>query len=132
MLQSKFVDKIKTHILCSITISENRNVYEIMWKKYGIAGEATDDNRAHAHFMLHSKGYKHTLRICNTAFFSPCNSDFTRAPQIYVIYILPLLFRYDFCVISSLDLSKITIESISFNFSYSGTRGYQNSPRDWL
>jgi hypothetical protein len=28
----KFVEKIKTHLLCSITFFENRAVYEIMWK----------------------------------------------------------------------------------------------------
>ena len=28
----KFVEKIKTHILCSITFPENRTVFEIMWK----------------------------------------------------------------------------------------------------
>ena len=27
----KFVEKIKTHILCSITVPENRVGYEIMW-----------------------------------------------------------------------------------------------------
>jgi len=31
---------------------ENRVVYEIMWKKYCTAGQATDDNMAHAHCML--------------------------------------------------------------------------------
>ena len=45
--------KFKTHILCPETFfPENRAVYEIMWKKYGTAGQATDDNMAHAHFML--------------------------------------------------------------------------------
>ena len=43
MLQTKVVEKIKTHILCSITFSENRAVYEIMWEKCGRAGQATDD-----------------------------------------------------------------------------------------
>jgi hypothetical protein len=38
---------------------ENRAVYEIMWKKYGTAGQATDDNVAH--FMLYTSGYKHTF-----------------------------------------------------------------------
>ena len=28
----KGVDKIKTHILCSVTFSRNRAVYEVMWK----------------------------------------------------------------------------------------------------
>ena len=32
--------------------SENRAVYEIMWKKYCRAGQATDDNMAHTLFML--------------------------------------------------------------------------------
>jgi len=33
-------------------VVENRFIYEIMWKKYCRAGEATDDNMAHAHCML--------------------------------------------------------------------------------
>jgi len=32
MSQAKVVKKIEAHILCSITSSENRAVYEIMWK----------------------------------------------------------------------------------------------------
>jgi hypothetical protein len=28
----KFVDKIKTHIMCSIIVFEKRGFYEIMWK----------------------------------------------------------------------------------------------------
>ena len=33
MFQTKVVEKIKTHILWSVTFfSENRAVYEIMWK----------------------------------------------------------------------------------------------------
>jgi len=53
MFQKNVVEKIKTHILCSITFfSENRTVYEIMWgKKYCRAGQVTDDNMAHAHCM---------------------------------------------------------------------------------
>ena len=34
------------------------------------AGLATDDNMTHAHCMLDTKGYKHTLTVCNTYFFS--------------------------------------------------------------
>jgi len=29
-----FVEKIKTHILCSVTFFENRTVFEKTWKKY--------------------------------------------------------------------------------------------------
>jgi hypothetical protein len=32
MFQTNFVDKIQTHILCSVTFSENLAVYEIMLK----------------------------------------------------------------------------------------------------
>jgi hypothetical protein len=32
MFQTKVVEKIKTHILCSVMFSENRAVYEKMWK----------------------------------------------------------------------------------------------------
>jgi hypothetical protein len=30
----KFLDKIKTHILCPIIFPKNRVVYEIMWKNF--------------------------------------------------------------------------------------------------
>jgi len=53
MLQTKAVEEIKTHILCSKTLYfENRAVYEIMSKQYCRARQATDDNMAHAHCML--------------------------------------------------------------------------------
>jgi len=35
---------------------------------YRTAGLATDDNMAHVHCMPDNKGYKYTLRICNTYF----------------------------------------------------------------
>ena len=43
MFQTKFVEKVKTHILCAISFFDNRTVYEIR-KCYSRAGEATDDN----------------------------------------------------------------------------------------
>ena len=41
-----------THFVFSNFFFEKRTVYEIMWKKYCRAGQATDDNMAHAHCML--------------------------------------------------------------------------------
>ena len=38
--------------------------------KYCVAGQATDDNTAHAHCMLVTYSYKHTLTICNIYCFS--------------------------------------------------------------
>jgi transcription initiation factor IIE alpha subunit len=49
MFQTEVVQKIKAHVLCSVTFSENCAVYEIMWKN---AVEATDDNMARALCML--------------------------------------------------------------------------------
>jgi hypothetical protein len=44
MFLTKVVGKIKTHILRPIRVSENGAVYEIMWKKYGRARQATNDD----------------------------------------------------------------------------------------
>jgi hypothetical protein len=53
-MKDKTVEKVKTHILCSITFFffENHVFYEIMWKNIVEAGQATEDNLAHAHCML--------------------------------------------------------------------------------
>ena len=54
MFQTHAVEKIKTHILCPITFFfyETRAVYEKNVEKYCRAGQATDDNIAHAQWML--------------------------------------------------------------------------------
>jgi len=52
MFQTKVLEKIKTHILCSFFFLENPAVCEIIWKKYCRAGHATDDNAAYMHCMM--------------------------------------------------------------------------------
>ena len=53
MFHTKVVEKIKTHILCSVTFFPKIvPFFEIMWKKYFRAGQPTDDNMARAHCML--------------------------------------------------------------------------------
>jgi hypothetical protein len=42
MFQTKVVQKVKTHILYLIFFSDNRAVYDIMWKKHSRAEQATD------------------------------------------------------------------------------------------
>ena len=37
--------------------------YGVTWKKHCRAQQATDDDMAHAHYMLHTYVYKHVLRI---------------------------------------------------------------------
>jgi len=59
IFQTKLVEKIKTHILCPIRGNMG---------KYFRAGRTGDCNMSHAHCMQDTKGYKHTLRTCNTAF----------------------------------------------------------------
>ena len=45
-VSDKFVEKIKTYILCSIRFffPESRVLYEINVENYGIAGQATEGN----------------------------------------------------------------------------------------
>jgi len=44
MFQAKLVEKIKTHVLRSITFHENRDVSETMRRKYGTTGQTIDEN----------------------------------------------------------------------------------------
>ena len=48
------------------------------------AGQATDNNMAHAHYMLDDRGYKCTPRISNTLLFEG-NNSYTNAPRCYII-----------------------------------------------
>jgi len=43
MFQTNYVEKIKTHVLCLVTFSENRAVY-VNVEKYGRARQAIDDH----------------------------------------------------------------------------------------
>jgi hypothetical protein len=71
MFDTKVVEKIKTHILCSVNFFSK--IAPFMRKcenKNCRAGQATDDNMAHAHFILDTQGYKQKLTICKTYCFS--------------------------------------------------------------
>jgi len=46
--QTKFVEKIATHILCSIFFSRKSCRLGDDMQKYGRAGQATDDNLSHS------------------------------------------------------------------------------------
>jgi hypothetical protein len=60
----------QTHIWHSITFFFEKCAVWDNVQKFCRAGLATNDNLAHAHFILDTKVYKHTLRICNTYCFS--------------------------------------------------------------
>ena len=66
-------------------------------EKHCTAGQATDDNMAHAHCMLDTKVYKYTRRICNIPYLLLfyCNDGCTKVPQCYVkptLLVLLVLF----------------------------------------
>ena len=89
MFQTKVVETIKTHILCSIAFFKNRATYEVMWKNIV---EATDDNMVHVHYMLGTQVYKHTLRICNTYCFPLQQRLHKRSSMLCYTY-LPVLLK---------------------------------------
>jgi hypothetical protein len=62
MFQLKVVEKIKTHILWSITFFRKSCHLWDNVEKYSTAGQAIDDNVAHAHCMLDTWGYENTLK----------------------------------------------------------------------
>ena len=59
-VSDKFVEKIKTHILFSITFSRKSWLVWYHVGNCGRAGQATGDNMAHAHCRLNNRGYTHT------------------------------------------------------------------------
>jgi len=71
MLQTKVLEKIKTHISCSINFFLFKSC--CLWdnvEKYCRATQATEDTMGHAHCMQDTWGYKQALRICDTYCFS--------------------------------------------------------------
>ena len=62
----KCVEKIKTHMLCSVTYSffEKRAFYNTMWNNIVEPGRP-EMTKVHGTCMLDTKVYKYTLRTCN-------------------------------------------------------------------
>ena len=105
MYQTEFVEKIKTHILCSITFFFRKSCR--LWdnvEKYCRAGQSTDGNMAHAHCVLHTSGYKHFLRICNIN----CFSTITRVARTRLIVTLKMHCLCCLSVLTS-SLNKVHI-----------------------
>jgi len=70
-VQIKFVENIKSNVLCSIFFFRKSCHLWDSVEKYCRAGEATYDNMAHARCLMDTEGYKYRLRIHNTYRFSP-------------------------------------------------------------
>jgi hypothetical protein len=56
MFQTEVVEKIKTHILCSVTFFSKIMPFMRYVEIFCRVGQATDDNMAHAHCMLDNSG----------------------------------------------------------------------------
>jgi len=69
MFQTKVLEKIKTHILCSITFSENRAVYEIVWTNI-VEPDRPQMTIRRMRVACWIPKATNTLRICNTFCFS--------------------------------------------------------------
>jgi hypothetical protein len=94
MFHKIVVQKIETHILCSKTfVRKSFHLWDNV-QKYCGARQATEDVIAHAHYMLDTQGYKHTLRIRSTY----CLSTATMVARtrhdvtLYVLYIASIVF----------------------------------------
>jgi hypothetical protein len=59
-----------------------------------MAGQATDDNMAHAHYMLATKCYKHALRIRSTYCLSTTNCLHEHSSMLRYRYIACLVNYY--------------------------------------
>jgi len=70
MFQTKIAEKTKTHFFYSISVSENRAVYEIMWKNILLPDRPQITIWRQTRCILDNRGYKHNPRICNTYCFS--------------------------------------------------------------
>jgi hypothetical protein len=112
MFQTKFVEKIKTHILCSVMFSKNCAVCEIKWKK--TAGQATDDNIIQrTRFACWITKARHTLRICNILLLHG-NYGNANAPQFYVVRTLLVLLNI---IYISFKLQRVKVSTASVNSS---------------
>jgi len=55
MFQAKAVEKIKTHVLCLLNVSENSVLYEIMWKNTAEPDRPQMSYVAQANIQTHSE-----------------------------------------------------------------------------
>ena len=90
MFQTEVVEKIKTHILCSVTFFlENRAVYEIMWENTVERGRPQM-----AIWRMRSACWVPKATNTHSQYVilpSHCNGGCTNAPQRYVARTLPVL-----------------------------------------
>jgi hypothetical protein len=86
MFQTKFVEKLKTHILCLIVFFRKSCHLRDDVEEYvkDIQAHRWQCNMAHVLCMLVILDYRHTLRIWNTYCFFHSNYGYTNMAQYYV------------------------------------------------
>ena len=72
-------------------------------EKYCRAGQATDDNTAHALWMLDNQGYRHS----HSEYVIIIAFGYTKAPQCYVMRTLPVLFSFFFIFVKVTHHSQV-------------------------
>jgi len=94
----KLVEKMKTHIVCSITFFFRKSC--LLWHNVGICGtakQATNDNTTWLCMLDNWKPETHTQNMQHLSFFHG-NTGYVNAPHYYVICILPVLaWRTSIC-----------------------------------
>jgi len=78
--------------LCQIILFTKSCLLRGVVAQYCWVREATDDNMAYARCVLHTLGYRHTLRICDTYSFS-MQQRLNDAPPRYGTRELPVSFN---------------------------------------
>jgi hypothetical protein len=104
MSQTEFVEKIKTHILCSVNfLRKSCRLWENV-EKCDTAGQVTGDKMAHAHCVLDTQDHRHTLTVCNTHWFSIATMV-TRTRLIVTLYV-HWLYCYEIRMMCLRDIGK--------------------------
>jgi len=92
MFQTKVIEKIKTHILCSVTFFENRAVNEIMWNNtvYPDRPQMTIWRMHIACWITKIQTHTH-----NVQYLLPFHGDSgcTNEPLFYVVHTVPVLLN---------------------------------------
>ena len=123
MFHTKIVAKTKTHILSSVTFTDNRAVYEIMWKRMVETGRPqmtiwrriacwiSKTTRAQEYARDRALTPTHTHTHTYVTHYFPTAQWFVNSPQCYVIRALPLtcILAFSFCRQFSFSVAHVLV-----------------------
>jgi len=121
-VSDKFVEKLETHILCSITTFFYFFRKSCRWQdnveKYCGYQQVTDDNMAHARCMLDTKGYKYTYRLCNIHCFRTATMVALTCSMLRYMYIACLFLSFFFLLWQVYRSLTLWRRNFTFKFSH--------------